>query len=142
MPAVKNILEGRPLRMPLHPALVHLPIALFPLSVLLDVASRIWPRPELFLVRGAFVCLLGGIATGLFAAVFGLVDYTDIRRDHPAKKIATRHMVLNVIAIALFAASAWLRRDAFDAAQTMALPLVLSLLGLVVLTYSDRKSVV
>ena len=87
MATVKNLLQGRPLRCPIHPALVHLPIALFPISVLLDVASWIWPDQALHLVRGAFLALVAGIVTGLIAAVFGLVDYTEIRVDHRAKKL-------------------------------------------------------
>lgn len=136
MPALRNLFEGKPLRSPIHPAVVHLPIALFPLSVLLDVASRVCPCNELYFVRGAFIALVAGLATGLFAAVFGLVDYSDIRADHPAKKTATTHMLLNVVALALFAASAWLRRDALDHMATAYGPLWLSVLALGVLGYS------
>src|SRR3954469_3226277 len=115
MAALKDVLEGKPLRAPLHPLLVHLPIALLPLGVILDVASWIVQRPELALVRCAFLCLVAGIGTGLLAALFGMVDYTDIRDDHPAKKTATLHLVLNVVALGLFAVSAGLRYSTLDA---------------------------
>jgi nitrite reductase/ring-hydroxylating ferredoxin subunit/uncharacterized membrane protein len=135
MPALKDIMEGKPLRSPLHPALVHLPLALFPLSVIFDLASLIthtsgWPLP-----RAAFFCLVGGLASALVAAVFGLVDYTDIRDDHRAKKTATAHLILNLVAVGLFAAGAGLRYGSLAETRTPALPLVVSLLGLAVLSY-------
>jgi nitrite reductase/ring-hydroxylating ferredoxin subunit/uncharacterized membrane protein len=137
MAALKDLLEGKPLRSPLHPALVHLPIALFPISVLLDWASWIFPGDGgAGLVRGAFCCIVAGLATGLLAGVVGIVDYTDIRDDHPAKKIATLHLVLNLVALGLFGVGAGLRYGMPDATKTAMLPLVVSLVALAVLLYS------
>lgn len=136
MSSAKDILEGKPVRSPLHPALVHLPIALFPLSVLLDVASWIWEQPEWLLVRCAFIALAAGIGTGLFAAVFGFIDYTEIQDDHPAKKTATLHMLLNVVAIGLFGLGLGLRWGELDLARTPGVPLLVSLAGLAILGYS------
>lgn len=136
MPTFRDVLEGKPLRSPVHPALVHLPVALFPISLLQDAASWMFPCGELYLVRGAFVTLLGGLASGLFAAVFGLIDYTTIRTDHRAKKTATRHMIFNVIAIALFAVSAALRAPALDTVRTAPLPFALSALAVALLGYA------
>lgn len=136
MSALKNLLEGKPARMPLHPAIVHLPIALFPLSVLLDAGSWIFVRPEWQLVRASFLTLIGGVATAVLAAVFGFVDYTEIRRDHPAAKVATRHMVLNLVAVALFAIGAVVRAGELDVARTGILPFALSVIGLGLVGYS------
>lgn len=136
MSAVRDLLEGKPLRSPLHPILVHLPIGLFPLALLLDAASWLLGGEHTAFVRGAYYSHLLGLATAVIAALFGLVDYSEVRRDHPARAIATRHMILNFVAVGLFAASAWFRRDAVDVAQTPALPLVLTLVGVAVLSYS------
>ena len=75
---LKDFLEGKPLRHPLHPLLVHFPIGLFILSLLLDLASFAF-RSTPDLVRGAFYAMLLGIIMALIAAVPGFVDYTDIR---------------------------------------------------------------
>lgn len=136
MSAIRNLLEGKPVRSPLHPAAVHVPIALFPLSLLLDLGSHVCPANELYFVRGAYLVLLGGIAGAVVAAVPGLADYTGIRADHPAKKTATLHLLLNLVAVALFAASAWWRRDALDHMATGWGPILLSLVALAVLGYS------
>ena len=136
MGAIKNLLEGKPFRAPVHPALVHLPVALLPLSVILDLASWIVRSPELRLVSAAFIAIVAGIATGLLAALFGFVDFTTIRRDHRARSTAVRHMILNVVSLSLFAVSALLRRADLDAAQTPILPLILSLVAAALLGYS------
>src|SRR5687767_4027972 len=136
MATFKDVLEGKPLRCPIHPALVHLPIALFPVSLLLDIAGWIWADHDLQLVRAAFIALVGGIITGLLAAVFGFIDYSEIRIDHRAKKTARVHMMLNVIAIVLFAISAVLHRSEFDEARVGILPMVISLIGVGLLSYS------
>lgn len=136
MASLKHLLQGRPLRSPLHPALVHLPIALFPISLLLDAGSWMCPWNELYLVRGAFVALVGGLASGLLAGFFGFVDFAAIRTDHPARRTAIRHMVLNLVALALFAVSAALRLNALDATQTAPLPLWIAVVALGVLSYS------
>ena len=128
--------EARPLRNIAHPALVHLPLALLPLSVAFDVASFVFAKRELYLVQGAFLCILTGIVSGLFAAVFGILDYLEIRDDHPGKKTATLHLVLNVTALGLFAVSGGLRYATLDAERTAAAPFALSAIALLVLGYS------
>jgi nitrite reductase/ring-hydroxylating ferredoxin subunit/uncharacterized membrane protein len=135
MPPLKDVLEGKPVRAPLHPMVVHLPIALFPLSVLLDAASWILAGGNPALVRGAFVCLVVGLITGVIAGVLGMVDYTDIREDHPAKKKATAHLLLNVVALGLFAVGAGLRYGQLGDLRTAVIPLVISVAGLMALSY-------
>lgn len=136
MATPKEIIEGKRLRAPVHTALVHLPIALFPLSFILDLASWLPPRPELHLVRGAFIAIATGIATAVVAAIAGVIDYTTIRDDHPAKKTATLHMVLNLVAVGLFAAGLGLRYGSLELDRTGFLPLLLSFVALGVLGYS------
>src|SRR5438132_5235602 len=87
-PVLKDFLEGKPLRHPIHPMLVHFPIGLFVLSFVLDLTSLVCPEVP-SLVRSSFYAMLLGIITALLAAVPGIVDYTDIRRDHPGKATAT-----------------------------------------------------
>src|SRR5207237_2358602 len=93
---LKDFLEGKPLRHPIYPMLVHFPIGLFFLSLLLDLASLAFANAP-SLVRDSFYAMLLGVTTALIAAVPGFVDYTNIRSDHPAKRTATAHMILNLI---------------------------------------------
>lgn len=136
MAPLKDVLEGKPFRAPLHVALVHVPIALFPLSLIFDLVTWMSAAGDAGLVRAAFWCLVGGIVSGLVAGAVGMVDYTDIRDDHPAKKTATWHMVLNLIALGVFAAGAGLRYGNLDTGKTESVALVVSLVGLGLLGYS------
>src|SRR5207249_3366200 len=132
---LKDFLEGKPLRHPLHPMLVHFPIGLFLLSLLLDLASLAFPSvPNL--VRDSFYAMLLGVITALMAAVPGFVDYTDIRSDHPAKRTATAHMTLNLIVVALYGVNLGVRSSSLADPRISLLPLVLSLVGIALLSVS------
>jgi nitrite reductase/ring-hydroxylating ferredoxin subunit/uncharacterized membrane protein len=133
---LKHLLQGRPLGHPLHVMLVHLPIGLLLLSFVFDVASLAagpqWVRP-------AFWTMSLGVATALLAAIPGLADYSDIRRDHPARKIATWHMLLNVAAVALYAVNLvlrWRLDDGYGQPRAAILPVALSLVGVAILSVS------
>src|SRR5207237_9032705 len=77
---LKDLLEGKPLRHPIHPMLVHFPIGFLVVSFMLDLVSLGFPEvPNL--VRCSFYAMLFGVVTALLAAVLGFVDYSDIRRD-------------------------------------------------------------
>ena len=132
---LKDFLEGKPLRHPVHPMLVHFPIGLFILSLLLDLASLAFPSvPNL--VRDSFYAMLVGIITALFAAVPGFVDYTDIRSDHPAKRTATAHMILNLLVVALYGINLGVRSSMLADSKIPLPPLILSLVGVALLSAS------
>lgn len=136
MATARDVVEGKPVRCPLHPALVHFPLAAFTLGVALDIASWIAPHAELQFGRASFIALAVGVVTALLAAVTGFVDYSDIRTDHPAKKTATLHMALNLVSVALFAVSLGLRYGHMDVAPTPGWPFGLALVGFAILGYS------
>src|SRR6266567_6155595 len=132
---LKDFLEGKPLRHPLHPMLVHFPIGLFILSLILDLASLAFPSvPNL--VRDSFYAMLVGIITALIAAVPGFVDYTDIRSDHPGKRTATAHMTLNLIVVAIYGINLGVRSSTLDESKISVAPLILSLVGVGLLAAS------
>ncbi len=132
---LKDVLEGKPLRHPLHPLLVHFPVGFFILSLLLDLASLIVPGTP-GLVRGAFYTIVVGLATALIAAIPGFVDYSEIRRDRPGKGVATAHMILNLLMVALYAVNLGARVSLLDQPQTPLGPLILSAIGVTLLLTS------
>ena len=132
---LKDFLEGKPLRHPLHPMLVHFPIGLFLLSLLLDLASLAFPSvPNL--VRDSFYAMLLGVITALMAAVPGFVDYTDIRSDHPAKRTATAHLTLNLIVVALYGINLGMRSSLLVDPKIYSVPLILSFISIALLSVS------
>ena len=94
---------------PIHPALIPFPFAFLYGAFLFDLAGRFLERPTWW-TTGAYLSLLGVIAA-LIAAVPGFVDY--VRTVPPrssGKRRATKHMLVNLAAVILFAA-AWAIRD-------------------------------
>jgi uncharacterized membrane protein/nitrite reductase/ring-hydroxylating ferredoxin subunit len=132
---LKDLLEGKPLRHPIHPMLVHFPIGLFLLSFILDLVSLACPGVPT-LLRGSFYAMLLGIITALLAAVPGFVDYSDIRSDHPGKATATRHMILNLMVVATYGINLWIRSSVLGDPKVPLLPLLLSIIGLSLLSAS------
>src|SRR3979411_1022043 len=132
---LKDFLEGKPLRLPLLPMVVLFPIGLFLLSLLLDLASLAFPSVP-HLVGDSFYAMLAGIIFSLIAAVPGFVDYTDIRSDHPGKRTATAHMTLNLIVVALYGINLGLRSSTIADSKISLVPLILSLLGIALLSVS------
>src|SRR2546421_11171220 len=124
---LKRLLQGKPLGHPLHPILVHLPIGLFLLSFIFDITR--WVRP-------AFYTMALGVLTALLAAVPGLVDYSDIRRDHPARRTATWHMLINISVVLLYVVNLLRRRGQLDQPRVSALPFVISLICIAALSFS------
>jgi nitrite reductase/ring-hydroxylating ferredoxin subunit/uncharacterized membrane protein len=122
---LKSLLQGKPFGHPLHPAIVHFPIGLLVLSLLIDLAARFW-SPSSVLVQAAFASMSLGLLGGLAAALAGLADWSDIRRDHPAKKTATTHMLLNVSAMLLVTLNLALRFGRIEQESPELLHLLLS----------------
>src|SRR5687767_805636 len=124
---LKHLLQGRPVGHPLHPIIVHFPIALFYLSFIIDLWSLVYGAAVLN--RSSFYLLTFGVIMALIAAAPGFADYTSIRRDSDARKVATRHMLLNLAAVVLYLISVLLRRGSLDQPSVPMFPFVLSLLG-------------
>src|SRR6266404_2869815 len=85
---------------------------------------------------GSFSTMLFGVIAALLAAVPGFVDYSDIRRDHPGKVTATRHMTLNLMVVAIYGINLWLRSSALTESKIDLGPLFLSFIGIGLLSAS------
>jgi nitrite reductase/ring-hydroxylating ferredoxin subunit/uncharacterized membrane protein len=132
---LKALLQGKPFHHPLHPALVHFPIAGFLLSLLLDLGAYLGAASN-GLLRASLYAMGSGLAIGVLAALTGLVDRSDIRLDHRARKTSTIHMILNLTALGLFAINFFLRLGRGDS-EALPFPyLLLSLLGVGIILVS------
>ncbi len=76
-------------------------------SSFFDLAYLMTGRSELVIV--SFWMILAGVIGGLLAAVFGLIDWLAIPSGTRAKAIGLWHGGGNVVVVALFIASWWLR---------------------------------
>ena len=118
---------------PVHPMLVTIPIGAFVATLAFDIASvavegRAYGRPAVWLS-------LIGIAFGLIASVFGLLDYRRLTKGTRAHAVATRHMILMDTVLVCFIIGFILRRADPDQYLngTPTPALVLSVIGVAIL---------
>jgi uncharacterized membrane protein len=107
---------------PIHQMLIVFPLGLLGASLFFDLIALGAGKPAL--MQAAFYMIAAGILTGLAAALFGLIDFLGIPSATRAKRIGLLHGVGNVVVVALFAASWWLRRQDPSAPGTV--PIVIS----------------
>jgi uncharacterized membrane protein len=100
-----------------HPMLVVFPLGLLAISVFFDVAYLTTER--VVFAETAYWNILAGVVGGLAAAVFGFWDWLTIPAKTRAKRIGVLHGLINVVVVALFAVSWFLRRgDSLDHVPT------------------------
>lgn len=96
---------------PIHPAIVHFPIAFLLGGTAMDVCDVFCDVPAWW-TGTTYALVFGGIITALVAAVPGFIDYFfTVPPATRAKKRATLHMVLNLVAVLLFGVALFLRGD-------------------------------
>ena len=103
---------------PVHQMLVVFPVGLLATSVVFDAIFLGTDNPLMALV--AFWMMAAGIAGGLLAAPFGLVDWLAIPQHTRAKSVGAMHGLGNLVVILLFGASWLLRREVAQDPTTLA----------------------
>src|SRR5437868_7027425 len=85
---------------PIHPMLIVFPIGLWIFSFVCDVIYHAGSH-NVFWKGVAFYTMVAGVIGALLAAVPGFIDYLSLR-ERRVKTIATTHMILNLVVVALF----------------------------------------
>ena len=116
---------------PLHPALVHFPVACWTLASMADALSLFWRTGPLQLLAAVLLAL--GCALGLLAATAGFIELLKLPANHPAERTAYQHMGLALTSWSLYAASLFLRIEHQQFIAPDVLALLLSGAGLLVL---------
>lgn len=141
---IKDFLQGKWLKHPLHPALVHITVSLWPAALLFDLISYFSESGNTF-VRLSFYSISLGMLGALLAIPPGLADWADIKSEKPAWKIGLYHMGLNFLATVIFAINLGMRLDTFQVAPSVSvIELVLTALAtgiLVVSTYLGGRMI-
>jgi len=120
----KAVLLGHPL----HPMLIPFPFAFLTGAVLFDVGGRLGDVPSWW-ITGSYLSVLG-IASAVIAALPGLIDYLWTVPPHSSgKSRATRHMMANLSAVALFVVAWWIRDNTTMRPDVVVLALEAAALG-------------
>jgi len=112
---------------PIHPMMVPLPIGFYVGALICDVIRAFTHNP--FWPQVSVVLIGFGIVGALLAALFGFIDYGTTPMSATAKATTTRHMVIVLLASAIFAVAFWLRLS--DNVSTVGI--ILTALGVIVL---------
>ena len=115
---------------PLHPALVHFPIACWSLATAADMASLWFGEPAW---RLAGVLLVLGTLIALAAMATGFIELMKVGAEHPASRDLNRHVLLMLTAGCLYATSLVLRLQGTALTQPDTVDLGLSVAGFLVL---------
>ena len=115
---------------PIHPMLVHFPIATWFLATLADIAS-LFNNEQAGWVAG--VLLVTGTITALLAMTTGLLELGKIDPQNPPAKIANQHMILVMISWSCYAVSLFFRLNDTQLEQPGLIAIAMSIIGFVFL---------
>lgn len=93
---------------PVHQMLIVFPLGLLGAAVLFDIIAM--SIDSVGLAAASYYMIAAGVISGLLAAPFGFIDWLGIPRNTRARYIGAVHGVGNVLVVALFAISWFLRR--------------------------------
>jgi uncharacterized membrane protein len=128
-----NFLHGKWLNHPLHAAVVHVPVGLWPAAFLFDLLSR-WGIGGNPIVKLSFYAISLGLLSLVLAVPSGIADWGKIKKEKPAWRLALYHMALNLVVALLFAVNFGLRVHDFRSATTVeTAPLLLTAIGVLLL---------
>lgn len=115
---------------PFHPILVTIPIGTWTASAIFDIIGFVAEDPEPYAV-GARILILIGVIGAAVAAVFGLLDLSQLARGTAARRTALIHMGLNLGIVALFVVNLLVRLIEPDEVSVIGFILsVVALIGL------------
>lgn len=124
--------KARLARHPMHPMLVMLPAALFPILLLADVLLW-WTGDATFWRAGFWMAALGVLGT-LAAMVPGIIDMSAIPDGTKAHRTGLWHAIVGTAILLAYAAATWIRWSAGDDTGTFGLAAGVDALGLLLVT--------
>ncbi len=128
----RTIIAG-PYGHPFHPILVTIPIGTWTASFIFDIIGFFADDPEPYAVASRILILIGLIGAAV-AAVFGLLDMSQIERGTPARRTALLHMGLNLGVVVLFLVNLLVRLG--DPEEISVFGFILTIVALLALSVS------
>jgi uncharacterized membrane protein len=107
MKFISELSKGKLAGHPIHVMLVHFPLALFPVSLLFDLIY--FKSPDSAFSTMSFYCLVLGLAGGYMAAIFGMIDLINLKKDDELLNKALIHAGVNSLVIFSYTILAFVR---------------------------------
>lgn len=132
----RQLTKGRLFGHPVHPMLVHFPTALFSTSFLFDLAALAGFDKDFY--TASVYCLCAGLAGGLGAAIFGLIDYNKLAgKNGNGEQVfqkASWHAGIQFLVLAIFGVIFGTRYEGlYEISEPGILKLILSGLGVLLM---------
>lgn len=118
---------------PSHAPLTDVSVGAYTVGVAMLIAGAAGLE-EQAMSTGALLAISGGLIVALPTSLTGLLDYFDIPKGTPARKLATYHLFVMVTATATFAATWLAQRPGYDDGEVTSLGLILGVAALGLLT--------
>lgn len=103
----RQLLKGRLCGHPVHPMLVHFPTALFTAGFLFDAGGIALQEPSFYMA--SFYVILLGLAGGVLAGLFGLIDYMNLGTEGEVFQKASWHAGIQFVVLMVFGIIAGLK---------------------------------
>ncbi|SHF28718.1 Uncharacterized membrane protein [Seinonella peptonophila] len=121
---------------PIHSMVIHFPFGLWSISFIWDFLGIL--NEDLVWWKLSFWSIAAGLVFALLSFITGVIDFSNIPRNHPAEKVAIHHMIFVVIATLLFTCSFFLRIGHIAPSAIRLIGVVTcSLLGLILLMFGS-----
>lgn len=118
---------------PSHAPLTDVSIGAYTVGVAMLVAGALgFEEPAMS--TGALLAISGGLIVALPTSLTGLLDYFDIPKRTPARKLATYHLFVMLTATATFAATWLAQRPGYDDGEVTSSALILGVAAFGLLT--------
>ena len=118
---------------PSHAPLTDVSIGAYTVGVAMLIAGAAGLE-EAAMATGALLAISGGLIVALPTSFTGLLDYLDIPKRTPARKLAVYHLLVMITATATFAATWLAQRPGYDDGEVTSLGLILGVAALGLLT--------
>jgi uncharacterized membrane protein len=116
---------------PIHPILVAYPIAFYTAALVCYIVYN--SNQNVFWFKVAYVANIAGIIMAAVAALPGFIDWLFIPSNTQAKKTGLFHMLCNVVALVLFAASFFMQKNNWDNPNAdVGSSIILSIIGFLI----------
>ena len=126
-----NLIKGLPGK-PSHPPLTDASIGAYTVGSVMLVLGAAGVE-ERQMAHGSLLAISGGLLLAAPTAITGLLDWLDLPKDTPARKVATLHLFTMVSATVLFALTWLVHLDGYRDGQVANSAVVLGVVALVVL---------
>ena len=118
---------------PSHAPLTDVSIGAYTVGVAMLIAGAAGLEEEA-MAKGALLALSGGLIVALPTSLTGLLDYLDIPKRTPARKLAVYHLLVMLAATATFAVTWLAQRPGYNDGEVTSLGLILGVAALGLLT--------